>query len=438
MQKLFENLRRDLEAFVEQREALTLVLWAKSQTDTFFAFKTLQAMDEVSQRDVFVLLAEDCFDPVRYVDALMTACDMDIESGNAAIRGGLGDEGAEPWDGLPRDCFDDRRPSIVRLRGLVTHIRRYYPDPVHRIVLAFLPAQLSNPAAYASFANELIPRRGFEPWMAGVRVILTDVQRGGAFAADLARENPFGTLMLPIDFSADAVSRAVVEQANDPATPIEQRMLAFTQVAALDHAWRRYDEAVRKYGVAYRHYLGAKNEPMQGTCLLFAGYSLERMERNDEARERFRQALELAISSDIKQLMLNAMMALGALHQRELDWGSAATYWEGAAYVAKSLQHFFALSDCAENAGVCQIAINDTGKALELWEAGKIVAQQVSYWDRAVSILSHMVEIEERSGMHEARRRHADELAAAQREQAYQRGEVAGARAAAQGGGQPS
>lgn len=438
MQRIVDELREDLSAFIEQREALTLILWAKNPTDLAYAISLIGALDEASQRDVFITFTEDCFDVHRYLDAFMAACDLDLEAAKEAIEAGLGDEDAVPWESLPSSCFDERRRPIERIQALLAHIRRYYPDPAHRIVLSLLPMELSNPAAYRELANMLIPRGGYEPWMAGVRVILWDSRRAPLFAGEVIDEDAFATLLRPIDFSHEALVQALVDTASDREAPTEDRMRSYLQVAALDQAWGRYEEAIQKYGVAYRYFVQTKNPPLQGVCLLFAGYSLDQLGRNDEAREKYRQTLELATANENKQLMLNAFMALGGLHQREQDWGEAAQYWEAAAFVAKDMGNAYALVDSAKNAGVCQIALNDTKRALELWDAGKTVAQQVGYWAGAVTVLSYMVDIERRLRMDEQRAQHERELAAAQAEAGFQQRETEEAQAATGLGGQPS
>lgn len=436
MQRIVDELREDLSAFIEQREVLTLVLWASNPTDLLYAIKLLGAMDEASPRDIFIPFAEDCFDVGGYLDSLMAACDMELEAANEAIRQGLGDADAEPWESLPGACFDQRRRPVERIQALVAHIRRYYADPAHRVVLALLPMQLSNGAAYRELANALIPRRGYEPWMAGVRIILHDSRRAPLFTRELVEGDVFGTLIRPIDFSHEAMVKSLVDTASDRETPVDERMKSFLQVAALDHAWGRHEEAIQKYGVAYRYYIGTGDVPLQGVCLLFVGYSLEQLGRRVEASEKYRQALELSIANQIKQLMLNALMALGGLHQRDADWRDAAQYWETAAFVAKDTANPYAIVDSAKNAGVCQIALNDTKRALELWDAAKTVAQQVGYWPGAVTVLSYMVDIERRGGMDGPRAQHERELAVAQAEAGHQQREIVAAQAATGLGGQ--
>lgn len=434
MRRAVEELRADLVGFIEQREALVLVLWAKSPLDNVYPFKLLEAMEQTSQRDLILLYTHDCFDASRYVDSIVASLDMEIDEGNEAIAQRFGDDDAVRWEPLPPQCHDGRRSPVERIRALVEHIRRYYPDPAHRIVLGLLPSELSSPEQYAAVVLSLVPRDGYEPWMAGVRIVACDTQSGAQIVPALIARDAFGTLVRPIDFSTNAMTQALVDTMDDTSAPVAERMAAFVQVAALDHAWGRHDEAIAKYAVAHRWYLQERNEPMRGICILHAGYAYEQSNRLTEAQEKYLQALELAVASDIRQLILNAMMALASLHQRRNEWAPAAQYWEGAAFVAKALQNPHALADCTEHAGVCQVALNDEPKALALWDTGKQVAQQVGYWTRAVSLLEHLVAIERRAHARDAAAVHERELVIARDELNRQNAEVAAARRAARGG----
>ncbi|MEQ8724025.1 MAG: hypothetical protein RID81_22240 [Sandaracinaceae bacterium] len=416
MQQMVERLRTDLAAFIEQRESLALVLWAKQPLDSSYALKLLGSLDEVSDRDVFILFAEDCYDPSRYLDSLMAACDMDIDTGNRAIAAGAGSDDAQPWESVPPSCFEEGRGVQGRLRALVEHLRRYYPDATHRLVFGFLPAQLTSPGAYAEFVRALLPVQGYEPWMAGVRLIVQDSQLAPTLVPELVHREGNDVLVRPIDFSTDALTQGLVDQLTNPGTPESEKMSALVQVAALDHAWKRYDDALRKYGTAYTYYLTQRNDGMQGVCLLFAGYTLEQMARLEEAKEKYRQALELAIASDLRQLILNATMALGAAHQQQGDWAGASDYWMAAAATAKVISSFWVLADCAEKAGLCQLALNQTGKALEFWDAAKKVGTQVHYWDRVIAVLEHSIEVERRANMSEEAANHEKELMVARHE----------------------
>lgn len=434
MQRRFEELRDALSEFVEQRETLMLVLWHKTPSGLAFALKYLESMEQSSRRDLFLVFGHEFVDAPSYLDGLMSTCEVDIETANRIIVEGDADEGAFAWEGLPSACFDAAAGPRARMRALVEHVRRYYPEARHRIVLGLLPVSIEDPVAYAELARELVAWDGYEPWMAGVRILVSDSRAAPQVVPALADRDAFGVQVLPLDFSSEAMQDALDESASDPSVPDEDRVKSLVQLAALDHAYGRIEESIAKYFVAYQFYVREKNSVMQGLCLLGQGYAYERAERVEDARERFRQSLELGISNESGQLMLNSLMALGGLEQRAEQWSEAATYYETAAGVAKHLNNPFSCADALLHGGVCHVALGDTAKAREWWDVGVKVGGQGQYWPRVMSLLEHLIEIERREGLDEERRVHEQQLEAARREDTFQQFEIDQAKRAVEAG----
>lgn len=424
MQQRFEELREALGEFVEQRETLMLVLWHKTPSGLAFSLKYLEAMEQATRRDLFLIFGHHFVDAASYLDGVMGTCEVDIETANRVIEDGGADEDAFPWEGLPGACFDGAAAPKDRIRTLVEHIRRYYPEARHRIVLGFLPPSIEDVEAYANLVSELVAWDGYEPWMAGVRILVTDSRAAPQLVPMLAEREPFGVEVLPMDFSSEAMQGALDQMASDPSVADEERVKSLVQLAALDHAYNRIEESIAKYYVAYQYYVREKNSIMQGVCLLGQGYALERADQVVDARERFRQALEIGISNESGQIMLNALMALGGLEQRYEQWSEAATYYETAAGVAKQLNNPFSCADALLHGGVCHVALNDTAKAREWWEVGVTIGGQGQYWPRVISLLEHLIEIERREGLDEERKVHEQHLEAARREETFQQYEI--------------
>lgn len=432
MQRSFTELREALDEFVEQRESLVLVLWHRTPTGLAFALKYLDAMEQGTRRDIYLVFGHEFTDEVGYIDALMSTCEMDIEAGNRVLAEEGAEDGATPWDGLPDACFDSSATTLSRLRALVTHVRRYYPEARHRIVLGLLPPNNEHRDAYARMCEALVPS-SYEPWMAGLRIVVSDARDDAKLVLALAhRAETHVAQVLPLDFSTEAMQDALDRDASDPSVPTEERVKALIQLAGLDHAYGRLAESIAKYGVAYQYYVREKNPIMQGLCLLGQGYALERGEQVVDARERFRQALEIGISNESGQLMLNSLMAVAGLEQRYSQYGEAATYYETAAAVAKHLNNPFSCADALLHGGVCQVALDDTAKAREMWEVGVTIAGQGQYWPRVISLLEHLIEIERREGLTEERRRHEKALEDARREETFQQYEIAQAKRVAE------
>jgi len=420
MRRKFERLRNNLQEFVRQREHLTMVLDLANESDVAYVLKYLEGIERSSPSDLYLIFGHSCTSPAEYIDSAMAECEMSIELGNAALDEGLGEQGMEHWPGLPGDCFDSSRTPLERIKTLISFIRERLPADEGRIVLAFLPVHVGDPNAYAAAVQELIPFDGFEPWMVGVRILLRDSQQAPRLVPWVREKQAFGTLVYPLDFSTDALNRALLDESMDRSLPMEERMMALYQVAALDHAWNRPQDALLKLGAAYEHYLRVEKDPsMQGLCLLTSAYVLQRQELWAEAEERFRQTLDLALDNEIHQLMLNCFLALAALRQRAEDWAEAEMFWRSAVLIAKYLSNGVAMADALEQNGVCRIALGDTEGALEAWEAGTGFAEKANYWERLTSLLEHLIEIERREGMSAERRAHEERLERARQEALY-------------------
>lgn len=85
MQQKFEALRKALNEFVEQREALVLVIHEKVPGDLVYPLKYLEEMKRGTRRDIVMLFTHGRFEVDAYVDAMMATCEMDIDAGNELI-----------------------------------------------------------------------------------------------------------------------------------------------------------------------------------------------------------------------------------------------------------------------------------------------------------------------------------------------------------------
>jgi len=417
MRRKFENLRDNLHAFVEQRDAFAMVLHFKNDPDVAYPLKYLDALEKQSQSDIYIIFGGRCDEPTSYIDSFMAECEMSIDVGNAAIDEGLGDKHAEHWPGLPGACFDASLSTLERVQALLGFIRERYPSPDVRILLAFLPVEPGDSREYASAIGGLLPTDGLQPWMEGVRLLVRDSQDDPQLVPWLVEQQVPATLVYPLDFSTEALTNALVDEACDPTVPREQRMMALYQVASIDHAWNRPFDAMTKFGAAYQYFLREERDPvMQGMCLLGAAYVLQRQEQWEDAEEKFRQTLEHALDNEIEQLMLNCFIALAVLRQRVQDWAEASTFWEGACAVAKKQGNVFVLADSLEQKGICHVALNEAPMALELWAIAAELCETAQYYTRKITLLEHLIEVERREGLHDERRAHEEQLEVARRD----------------------
>lgn len=98
-----------------------------------------------------------------------------------------------------------------------------------------LPMEVRDPGAYLDLLATLLPYRGIEPWMQGVRLIFrVHREPGGALPA----VNVPRTRVEPVDFSPAAIHRSLKAEAEDATRPEAERMQALMTSAWLDGTQR--------------------------------------------------------------------------------------------------------------------------------------------------------------------------------------------------------
>src|SRR5690606_13601364 len=103
-------------------------------------------------------------------------------------------------------------------------------------------------------------------------------------------------LTFEIDLSTPALTDQLTKDASDPSLPLPERMSALLQLAALDYSYRRYPDALDKYGVLFQFYAKQNLPSMQAVCLLGVGDTLCAAGHPEPAKERLQQGIALAMA----------------------------------------------------------------------------------------------------------------------------------------------
>ena len=80
MKKMFEQLRDTLAAHVEQRDDLMLVLQMSGRYDVAYPLKYLEALEQATSRDIYLIHAQECVHAGDYFDGLMASCEMQVDA----------------------------------------------------------------------------------------------------------------------------------------------------------------------------------------------------------------------------------------------------------------------------------------------------------------------------------------------------------------------
>lgn len=399
MWRTLEELKQTLSSFVEQRESLLLVV-SCADPEMVYLLKTLKGLDEGSSSDLFLIFAEPFTDAAAYAAAIMTNLRAQLEAVQAS--------GAAEWKDIPPFpalCDDDGASLHARLRAAIDHVSSLVPaQGGHRMVWAFLPLQIEGREGYARLVGELVPTKGPEPWMRGLRVILRD-DRANPFALPaLRRSKAPGVLLYEIDMSPAALNDALVKDAGDRSRPLGERMQALLQLAWLDIAYQRYGEALAKYRRVYDFYAQHRAPAMQAMALQGVGDVLRRQGDRKGAKLRYQQGLTLAMQTQALPVTLHLTYAIGEVSLDLGDDREAEGFFGLADRIAGKAMNPFVKAQALEQQGVARARLGDPGGALEAWLGADALGKTFADHDRRRSVLPRLIDAYKTAFMSEQRR----------------------------------
>lgn len=397
MKRQVEALTASLREFIEQPDYPTLVLDATDSANVF-PLKILAAFDRQDEENYYLLFPEPCTTASAYLDAILKSVGAQIEIFNAELEA----RKMARWPEPPLEVNDARQPPARRLEAIIRFMGEHLPG-AGNIVWAFLPGQLTDLAGYRELVAPLLLPAGAPAWMDRHRFLVRDQQATPDIVPRLFQEKNDRVLVFDVELDNERALGSLVDAAGDRSLPADDRMLAFYQLAAVDFAFKRYPEALEKYGGMFNYYKRSGNTTMQALCLTGAGDTLREAGKPEEALMRYQQSL--AISSEAQNVPVMHAGVYGAgcaclvLGQNE----EAEKYLDQASRLASKLYNPYAKSEAMEKLGIARFRLGKTEEATDTWLKGKDLALQFGNEERAKLILEHLIATCDQTGL-ESRR----------------------------------
>ncbi|WP_437927503.1 hypothetical protein WMF37_52230 [Sorangium sp. So ce291] len=387
MWRKLDELKATLGEFVEQRENLLLVV-SCADPEMSYVLKTLEGMDDTAPSDIYLVFGEAFTDAAQYASAIMKNLRLQME----IVKAPRAAEGEAPLPPLPEVCDDAEAPPTARLRAAIDHASSLLPaQGGHRVIWGFLPLQVADREGYARLVGEFVPARGPEPWMRGLRVIARDDRDAPFLFPPLRRSKAPGVLLYELDMSPAALNDALVKEAGDRSSPVGDRMQALLQLAGLDYAYRRYPQALEKYGALYRYYAAHDAPVMQAVILQGVGDVLRQMGDVKEARVKYHQGLALVMHSQALPILLNLTYAIGDVGLELKDYRDAEGFFGLAAQIAAKLMNPFVKADALEKQGIARHRTGDATGAVLVWKEAAALSKTFAYHERHRSVLESLI-----------------------------------------------
>jgi hypothetical protein len=414
MQAKVEELKNSVHEFIDQADDLFLVLIARD-TDMPFVHKVLESVDLEQPSDIILRFAQPS-EPTgaAYVDAVMRSLEAQIAEVNELKK----KENIEPWPSLPATCHDSRVRDRDRVLTAMRHVRGFFPkDEDHRVVWCFLPAPFGNAAGYAQVMAGLMPRNGFEPWMHSQRIVARDDTDTPFLVPAMQQQGIESALAYRVDFSTPVLLDSMVQQVQAPETPELQRMQTLMQLAAVDQAYQRHPDAIKKWGIANEYFQQQKMPTEQAICFAGFGDSLCATGQPAEGKKRYQQALALSSGVGLNGMPVTMLVAAktGDVCMALGQPGEAEAYYDMASQIAGKFLNLEFKADCMEKVGIARQVSGNSASAAEVWRNAIGLCKDGDYFLRMKTIAERLVALTKQSGTLAEAREANDHLAYADR-----------------------
>lgn len=408
-----EDLRENLDEFVQQTEYPALIARA-APDEIAYVMKFLQGLEEVHPQNFFMVFGQPFEDAAAYMDLVAGAVGVQIDAAQTARA----ERGEAPFPPVPLELASRQLAPEARLHRLLRYLLTLLPnDRDHAFVVGFLPLQCLDPEGYAKLMQSILPVPRIEPWMAGLRVVIHDDRTALRIVPILQQQEQTDTVLtFEVDFSTPAVTDSLTKEAADTSLPLEQRMLGLFQLAALDFSYKRYDDALTKYGILYEFYSKPAVPHMQALCLCGTADVLRAQGDPAQAKSLLQRGIAIAMAGDARPPLLNLLISAVEVCFELGQHEEAASYAESGGTLAAVSFNPYTYADLIERKADAELAQGTLALALESYERSEKLCRMYEHFPRWKSVLDKQAKLCDDAGKLgdadriRAERRRVDEL----------------------------
>jgi tetratricopeptide (TPR) repeat protein len=322
MQKLVKDLQKGIADFIEQRQALWLLVEAGAFEAVLLA-QLLSEVERANDTDVFLSLSGNFETAEQYASEAAARLIAEYRSAAAALVG----KGHPPLPPLPKYLFSASRSAAEKLRNVLQAAQALLPTGGgHRLVCLLWPLQISDGRAYVELLRQLLPSGSLPRWSCNLRLIVRELAEP---RHDFSATWPPGRVKrLRCELSLPALTQHLQETACDMQQPEAERMQALLMLATLDHAHGRSEQAEGRYEQLLAYYEKLGNKTLQAMVMIKLGEVYHRREQMDRARHFYEGALLPAAQAPCPVLLGTLAKNLGDLASHEGRFTDADHYYE--------------------------------------------------------------------------------------------------------------
>jgi tetratricopeptide (TPR) repeat protein len=408
MKRKVEELRENLDEFVQQDEYPMLVVGCVSE-ELAYVVKFLQGLEEKYKEHYFVVFPQPFDTPAGYIDGVVESIRLQVDAGNQFRA----EKGEPPMPPLPPVLTDPRRTPAQKLEAVLLYLRSLLPDDGedHRVIVGLLPLTCPDYESYGKLMTTIMPVPSIPPWMQQLRIVLYDDRTQKKLLDAMRARKVEHALTFDIDFSTPALTDALAKDAGDPSVPVNERMSCLMQLAALDYSYKRYPDALEKYGLLFKYYEQENIPSMQALALLGTGDTLRAAGQPVLAKQRLQQGIALALEHKALPILLNLFLSITGVCMELQHYEDAESYADSGAKVAAGVLNAFAYADMHELKGDAQIAQGKLSDGIKTYKRCQELCKTYEYFHRWTSVLERQQRLYENARLGREQREVEQEIA---------------------------
>jgi tetratricopeptide (TPR) repeat protein len=383
MRKLFDQMMESLRKFLKQRDHLLLLVPCED-SDISLLLKALRDLDRESSSDLFLLFADDFQTPDTFLDDIARRLQQEHALTNEAVGSDV-----PKLPPLPRAFLDPRNPPLARFEaGLqYAHSLIDFRQGQH-FIWGLGPGTISDPRSYLDLLAQLLPDPEIRPWMRGARIVARvppdfQLARSRLATANWVQVRPF---VIP----PNAQEEELIATSEDPKIPLGDRMQAEVQLAYLDYAHSRFDEAIKRFLRALAFFQWARIAAMESLIICGLGDIARRQENWQEAQHWYACAVEPGAKADNPVLMSHIVQNLAVVAFHENRFREAEERYGELVTLKRAMIDEDGLVEALEWQGLSQERQGAYDRAVVCWEEGTLICKAFELKHRLDPLLAHL------------------------------------------------
>jgi tetratricopeptide (TPR) repeat protein len=383
MRKIFEQLIGTLRQFLKQRDDL-LLLMPCADSDVPLLLKAMRDLDRESGSDVFLLFAEDFQAPGAFLNNTAQRLQEEHKLTNEAV----GPE-VPKLPPLPADFLDPKNPPPARLEAGLRYAHSLInPRRGQHFLWGMGPGKINDPSSYLQLLAQLLPNPDIRPWMRGARIVArvpADFQLDRSPLAKAKRVQ-----VKPFTVPPNAQEEELLAAADNPKTPVGDRMQAEVQLAYMDSAHSRFEKAIERFLKALAFFQWAEIPVMEGLIISGLGDIARRQGNVKEAQHWYACAVVPAAKAGNPMLMSLIVQNLAAAAYEEKRFADAEDRYAELVTLKRAMIDQNGLAEALEWQGLSQEGQGAYDRAVVCWEEAALICKAFELKDRLGPMLAHL------------------------------------------------